>query len=361
MSSSRLAEIEAEGQAIWLDAIKRSYLGTGNYLDRLIDDGDIYGLTSNPSIFAAAVAGSDEYDEQVGQLAREGKDAAAILWEVMKADITSACDQFADLYASSDGEHGFVSIEVDPSKAFDTEGTIAQGQQLWQEVDRPNLMVKVPGTEAGLAAITALIAEGINVNVTLLFSVERYQAVMEAYIDGLEQAKDAGRDLSTIASVASFFISRVDAKVDPLLDEDSPIRGKVAIANAQAAYTAFTDVCMSERWMAVSAAGARAQRPLWASTSTKDPSYPDTMYVDELIGPNTVNTVPEATLDAVRDHGASAADRLSGTGPESVRTLEALDDAGVDLAQITKELENEGVDKFVASFDEAVQTVADAL
>ncbi|MEE8602294.1 transaldolase [Euzebya tangerina] len=361
MSTSRLAAIERQGQAIWLDSIKRSYLGEGNYLDQLISDGDIYGLTSNPSIFASAVAGSDEYDEQVASLAAEGKDAAAILWEVMKADITFACDQFADLYASSDGLHGYVSIEVDPSKAFDTDGTIEQGRALWNKIDRPNLMVKVPGTEPGLAAITALIGEGVNVNVTLLFSVDRYQQVMSAYMDGLAQARDAGRNLASIASVASFFVSRVDAKVDPMLPEDSDLRGRVAIANAQAAFTAFMEVCMSERWKELSASGAAVQRPLWASTSTKDPSYPDTLYVDELVGPNTVNTVPEATLDAVRDHGAEPTDRLSGTGPAAVRTLSALSDAGIDLDQVTKELETEGVEKFIASFEEAVATVDEAL
>ena len=359
--TSRPAQIESEGQAIWLDSIKRSYLGPDGYLQRLIDAGDVYGLTSNPSIFAAAVAGEDDYDQQVAALHAEGHDAREILWEVMKTDIQGAADQFAGLYAESDRLHGYVSIEVDPAKAFDTDATVAQARELWSELAAPNLMVKVPGTEPGLAAITTLIADGINVNVTLLFSVERYRAVMEAYLTGLERRHDAGEDLAGIASVASFFVSRVDAKVDALLGEDHELRGKVAIANARAAYAAFTETFSGERWERLAAAGAMVQRPLWASTSTKDPSYPDTMYVDELVGPQTVNTVPEATLDATRDHGASPSDQLSGAGGDAAAVLASLDEAGVDLAQVTKELETEGVEKFISSFDEAVATVADQL
>ncbi|CAN5316683.1 transaldolase [soil metagenome] len=358
---TRLTAIERAGQAIWLDSIKRSYLGEDGFLSELIAAGDIYGLTSNPSIFAAAVAGDDMYDDQVGQLAASGSDAREILWAVMKADICDACDAFAELYEASEALHGYVSIEVDPSKAFDTTGTIEQARELWAQIDRPNLMVKVPGTEAGLAAITALIAEGINVNVTLLFSVDRYAQVMEAHLAGLEQRHAGGGDLSRVASVASFFVSRVDAKVDPLLPDGHPLRNRIAIANARAAYGAFEGVRASERWSVLARAGAMVQRPLWASTSTKDPALPDTLYVDELVGPDTVNTVPEATLDAVRDHSADPVDRLTGSGPAAVGRLAALADEGIDLDQVTKELEAEGVEKFNAAFDEAVATVDRAI
>jgi transaldolase len=358
---SKLQKIERLGQAIWLDSIKRSYLGSGGYLQQLIEAGDIYGLTSNPSIFAAAVAGEDTYDEQVRDLAASGASAHEILWSVMTDDVTAACDAFADLHAASDGLHGCVSIEVEPGHAFDTDATVTQARQLWADIDRPNLMVKVPGTEPGLAAITTLIAEGINVNVTLLFSVERYLAVMDAHLSGLEQRLAAGGSLSHVSGVASFFVSRVDGKVDPLLPDGHRLRSTIAIANARAAYAAFEQVRDDERWQALAAAGARVQRPLWASTSTKDPSLSDTLYVDELVGPDTVNTVPEATLDAVRDHGATPSDNLTGTGPDAYAKLGELADLGIDLDQITADLEAEGVEKFVAAFDEAVATVASAL
>ncbi|MGI9016391.1 MAG: transaldolase [Euzebya sp.] len=356
-----LQAIEQAGQAIWLDSIKRSYLGEDNYLDRLIRAGEIYGLTSNPSIFAAAVADDDTYDQQVSDLADQGADAAEILWTIMKADVTAACDQFAELYRSSDRLHGYVSIEVDPSKAFDTSGTVEQALQLWHEIDRPNLMVKVPGTAPGLPAITQLISQGVNVNVTLLFGVQRYREVMDAYMSGLEQRLEAGGDLTHVASVASFFVSRVDAKVDPLLGEDDELRSTIAIANARVAYAAFAEVTASGRWQHLVDEGAKAQRPLWASTSTKDPSLPDTLYVDELLGPDTVNTVPEATLDAVRDHGGPPADRLTGTGAQAAQRLGQLEQLGIDLDQVTKELEAEGVEKFIASFEEAVQSVAEQI
>lgn len=361
MTDNRLQAIEEQGQAIWLDSIQRSYLGEGNYLDELISSGQIYGLTSNPSIFAKAVADDSMYDDQVDSLAAEGATAADILWAIIKDDIRAACDQFADLYESSDGLHGYVSIEVDPSRAYDTEGTITQARKLWREIDRPNLMVKVPGTEPGLPAITTLIADGINVNVTLLFGVDRYRAVMDAYMTGLEQRVKNDQGVSRVASVASFFVSRVDSLVDSKLPEDHELKSGIGIANARVAYAAFQAVVASDRWQALAAKGAKVQRPLWASTSTKDPSLPDTLYVDELTGPDTVNTVPESTLEAVRDHGATPDDRLTGTESQARERLQALEDAGVDLAQVTKELENEGVDKFIASFEEAVQTVRDGI
>ncbi len=361
MSDNRLRDIERAGQAIWLDSIKRSYLGEGKYLGELIDGGSIYGLTSNPSIFAAAVADDELYEDQVSRLREDGADAAQILWAVMKSDVTSACDQFAPLYDSSDGLHGYVSIEVDPSNAFDTAATVAQARELWSEIDRPNLMVKVPGTEPGLAAISDLIADGININVTLLFSVDRHRAVMDAHMTGLERRLADGGDLSHVASVASFFVSRVDGKVDASLPEGHELRSTIAIANARVAYAAFLQVTASDRWATLADAGAMVQRPLWASTSTKSPELPDTLYVDELVGPDTVNTVPEGTLDAVTDHGAEPEDRLTGRGPEAMARLSQLADLGVDLDQITKELESEGVEKFIASFDEAVATIAEQL
>ncbi|WP_341251950.1 transaldolase [Euzebya pacifica] len=355
-----LQKIHDAGQAIWLDSIKRSYLGEGAYLDRLISAGEIHGLTSNPAIFAKAVAEDDTYDAQVDPMVEQGADAREILWAVMKDDIVAACDQFAAVYESSDGADGYVSIEVDPAHAFDTERTVSEALSLWQEIDRPNLMVKVPGTEPGLAAITRLIGEGLNVNVTLLFSVDRHRAVMDAYMAGLERRRDAGGKLDHIASVASFFVSRVDAKVDGLLPEGHDLRGKVAIANARAAYGAFLEVTASDRWQSLAADGAKPQRPLWASTSTKDPSLPDTLYVDELVGPQTVNTVPEPTMDATRDHGAEPTDNLNGRVDEALALLARLPELGVDLGQVTKELETEGVEKFVDSFEEAVATVAGA-
>jgi transaldolase len=355
----RPAEIEAVGQALWLDAIRRSWLGEGGYLARRIAAGDVYGLTSNPTIFAGAVADGTDYDAQVAELREGGASAADVLWAVMRSDITAACDAFAELYASSGRRHGYVSIEVDPASAFDTAATVAQGRQLWAAVDRPNLMIKVPGTEPGLEAITALLAEGINVNVTLLFSVARHRAVMDAHMAGLERRLESGGDVTGVASVASFFVSRVDAKVDPLLPDDHDLRATTAIANARVAYGAFREVVAGERWQRLAAAGATPQRPLWASTSTKDPSLPDTLYVDQLVGPDTVNTVPEATLDAVRDHGAPPVDRLTGTAEASQAQLDQLADLGIDLDQVTKELEAEGVEKFVASFEEAVRTIAE--
>lgn len=359
-ATNPLTAIHQAGQAIWLDSIKRSYLGADGYLQRLVDAGEVWGLTSNPSIFAKAVAGDTTYDDQVGALTAEGADARQILWSVMKADIVDACDLFAPVYERTDAEHGYVSIEVDPAKAFDTDATVAEARALWAEIDRPNLLVKVPGTEPGLAAITTLIADGINVNVTLLFSVERYRSVMEAYVSGLERRMEAGKPLDHVASVASFFVSRVDSKVDALLADGDPLRGTVAIANARAAYAACLQVTGTPRWQTVAQAGARVQRPLWASTSTKDPAYPDTLYVDELVGPNTVNTVPESTLDAVRDHGAAPTDQLTDNAADAAAVLHRLAEKGIDLGQVTKELETEGVEKFVTSFEEAVATVAAA-
>ena len=347
-----LQQLQALGQSVWLDSITRSYLEPGGYLPTLIDAGEVDGLTSNPSIFEKALGSDHSYDEQLSEL--KGTDPREALWALMKRDIAGACDLFLPLYRESDGTKGFVSIEVDPAKAFDTEETVSEGLLLFRELDRPNLMVKVPGTEPGLGAIPRLLAEGVNVNVTLLFSVARYEAVAEAYIEGLRLRAEAGGDVSSIASVASFFVSRVDTKVDEIVDQ--PALATAAVANARAAYESFERIFRGSDFAELAEAGARVQRPLWASTSTKSAKYRDVIYVEELAGPDTVNTMPEATLDAFRDHGV-VEDRLSGTGGEAKHQLQRLSEQGVDLAQITKELETEGVDKFVDAFEAAVATV----
>jgi transaldolase len=350
-----LQQLRRLGQSVWLDSLRRSYLSPDGYLARLLDAGEVDGLTSNPTIFEKAIAEDDAYTEQLRTLS--GGDPREALGELMKSDVLAACDLFLPLYRESDGAHGFVSIEVDPSKAFDTEETVSEALLLFRELDRPNLMVKVPGTEPGLEAITRLIAEGVNVNVTLLFSVARYEAVAEAYLAGLRARLEAG-EAPDVASVASFFVSRVDSKVDEQLGGTHARLATAAIANARVAYQSFERVFRGPDFADLAAEGARVQRPLWASTSTKNPALPDTLYVDELAGPDTVSTMPEATLDAVRDHG-TVEDRLSGAGGEARHQLDRLAEAGVDLDQVTKDLETEGVDKFVASFDSAVATVAE--
>jgi transaldolase len=346
-----LQQLQELGQSVWLDSLRRSYLGEDGYLARLIGAGELDGLTSNPTIFQKALAEDEAYEPQLRELA--STDPRDALWKVMKADVGEACDLFLPLYEASDGRKGFCSLEVDPSKAFDTEGTVSDALELFRDLGRPNLMVKVPGTEAGLPAITRLIAEGVNVNVTLLFSVRRYEAVAEAFLEGLRRSRDAGGDLSRIASVASFFVSRVDTKVDKILGDDRPRLATAGILNSRVAYGSFERIYASAGWQELADEGARPQRLLWASTSVKDDFYPDTLYVQELAGPQTVNTMPESTLDAFRDHG-EVADRLTGTVTEARQQLERLAEQGVDMEVITKELESEGVEKFVDSFEDAV-------
>jgi len=350
-----LQELRRLGQSVWLDSIQRSYLEPGGYLSQLIAADEIDGLTSNPSIFEQALGKDPSYEAQMGEL--KGSDPRAALWALMKADVKGACDQFLPMWQASSGALGYVSIEVDPSRAFDTAGTIADAQQLWDELDRPNLMIKVPGTEPGLAAITEILARGINVNVTLLFSVERYEQVIAAYLAGVRELIARGGDASSVRSVASFFVSRVDSKVDALLGADHPRLATAAIANARLAYGSFLREFSSPAFEELAAAGAHVQRPLWASTSTKNPAYRDVLYVEELAGPDTVNTMPEVTLDAYRDHGITE-DRISTTVDDAAALLAQLADDGIDLGQITKELETEGVEKFVQSFDAAVAAVA---
>jgi transaldolase len=347
----RLREL---GQSVWLDSIRRSYLPEGGYLDRLVAAGEVDGLTSNPTIFQQAIASEGLYADQLRAL--RGSDPRDALWALMRTDVRDACDRFLPLYERSRGASGFVSIEVDPADAFDTEATVSEALLLASDLDRPNLMVKVPGTEPGLEAVTRLIAAGVNVNVTLLFAVPRYEAVVHAYLEGLRRLADAGGDLTRVASVASFFVSRVDGKVDALLGEGHPLLATAAIANARVAYGVFEQVTSSPDWAELAADGARPQRPLWASTSTKNPAYSDVLYVEELAGPDSVDTMPESTLDAFRDHGR-VSDRLTGSVEEAGGTLARLAEEGVDLQQVTKELEAEGVEKFVASFEEAVESV----
>lgn len=353
-----LQQLHDLGQAVWLDSIQRSYLADGGYLPRLIAAGELWGLTSNPTIFDDALGSDDTYDEQLRELA--GSDPRDALWAIMKRDVAGACDAFLDVWRETDGRHGQVSIELDPSSAYDTETSVAEGLAIFGEIDRPNLMIKVPGTEPGLPAITRLLAEGVNVNVTLLFSVARYDAVITAFMDGVRQRLERDEDVSRLTSVASFFVSRVDSKVDALVDggvQSQPLTA--GIANARVAYDTFGQRFGDDGGFAeLAAAGARVQRPLWASTSTKNDAYSDVIYVEQLAGPDTVNTMPESTLDATREQ-VDVADRLDGAGDEARAHLDRLRQEGVDLAQITKELEAEGVEKFEASFESAVETVAE--
>lgn len=353
-----LQQLGELGQAVWLDSIKRSYLGDGGYLAGLIGAGELRGLTSNPTIFDSALGSDDSYDEQLREL--QGSDPRDALWAIMKRDVTGACDEFLPLWRDTDGRHGQVSIELDPSSAYDTERSVSEGLALFAEIDRPNLMVKVPGTEAGLPAITRLLAEGVNVNVTLLFSVARYDAVISAFMDGVRQRLERGEDTARLTSVASFFVSRVDNKVDALFDDGvQPAAPLTAgVANARVAYDLFLQRFADDGEFAdLAAEGARVQRPLWASTSTKNDAYSDVIYVEQLAAPRTVDTMPENTIDDARDH-ADIEDRVTGRADEARAHLDRLRQEGMDLDQITKELEAEGVEKFEASFESAVDTVA---
>jgi transaldolase len=346
----RLGEL---GQSPWYDYITRDLVASGE-LARLIREDGLRGMTSNPTIFEKAVAASGAYDEDIRRLGREGRSPGEIFEALAVADVRAACDEFAELHRRTGGLDGQVSLEVSPELANDTEATIQEAHRLWSALGRPNAMIKIPGTQAGLPAITRCIADGISVNVTLLFSVERYAGVIEAWLAGMEQRLERGRPLEPVASVASFFVSRVDGKVDPLLDRGSPgatppLRGRIAIANAAAAYRLFEWSLGTPRWDRLAKAGARPQRPLWASTSTKDPRYPDTYYVEALVAPRTVNTLPPETFAAYRDHGRPAV-RIRESIAAATGELKALAEAGIDLAAVTRELEEDGVAKFAASY-----------
>jgi transaldolase len=350
----RLGEL---GQSPWYDYITRDLVTSGE-LRRLIRDDGLRGMTSNPTIFEKAIAGSAAYDADIRRLGEQGRTTAEIFEELAVADVRAACDEFAGLHQVTGGVDGQVSLEVSPTLAHDARATIHEAERLWGAVDRPNAMIKIPGTEAGLPAITHCIARGISVNVTLLFSVERYAAVIEAWLTGLEQRQAEGRELVPVASVASFFVSRVDGKVDPLLDQagHEGLRGRIAIANACAAYGLFEWSLGTPRWQRLAQAGARPQRPLWASTSTKDPRYPDTFYVEALVAPRTVNTLPPETFAAYRDHGSPAVRIHEGMAATPER-LKALTAAGIDLATVTRELEDDGVAKFAASYTGVLGTI----
>ncbi|MHA3022145.1 transaldolase [Mycobacterium sp. BMJ-28] len=354
-----LAALSAAGVSVWLDDLSRDRLQTGN-LQQLIDTRSVVGVTTNPSIFQAALSKGTAYDAQVKELAERGADVDATIRTVTTDDVRNACDVLAKAYEASGGVDGRVSIEVDPRLAHDTDKTILQAIELWKIVDRPNLLIKIPATEAGLPAITAVIAEGISVNVTLIFSVERHRAVMDAYLTGLEKAAEAGHDLAKIHSVASFFVSRVDTEIDARLEKiGSPealaLRGLAGVANARLAYAAYEEVFGGGRFLKLAEAGARVQRPLWASTGVKNPDYSDTLYVTELVAANTVNTMPEKTLEAVADHGAVTGDTISGTAAEAQEVFDKLSAIGIDLTDVFLVLENEGVDKFEKSWGELLE------
>jgi transaldolase len=363
-----LAELSEAGVSVWLDDLSRDRLRSGN-LAELINTKSVVGVTTNPSIFQAALSTGTAYAAQVSELASRGADVDATIRTATTDDVREACDVLRPQYRASNGVDGRVSIEVDPRLAHDTDKTILQAIELWKIVDRPNTLIKIPATLAGLPAITAVLAEGISVNVTLIFSVERHRAVMDAYLSGLEAAQQAGHDLNTIHSVASFFVSRVDTEIDKRLeaigtDEALALRGLAGVANARLAYAAYEEVfCSGGRWTALAEAGGWVQRPLWASTGVKNPDYSDTLYVTELVGPNTVNTMPEKTLDAVADHGEVTGDTLSGTGPQSQVVFDDLEAVGIDLTDVFRHLEDDGVDKFEKSWQElldATQSQLDA-
>lgn len=363
MSESPLLQLQAAGQSVWLDNIARGLLEGGG-LKKLIERG-VTGVTSNPTIFAKAIGGSSDYDAGIQELRGQGKDADQVAWELILRDIRDGADTLKPVFDRTGKADGFISIEVSPKLADDTEGTVAMVSDLRRRAGKENVMVKIPATKAGLPAIRQSIAAGINVNVTLIFSVDRYDEVVDAYLSGLEDLQARGGDLSRVASVASFFVSRVDTKVDKLLgavhgenaERAKSLQGKIAIANSKLAYAHWKQLFSGPRWARLEAAGAKKQRCLWASTSTKNPDYPDTYYVAELIGPDTVDTMPPATIDAFEDHGVVR--RTLDADMEAAQAdLEALPDLGIDLAQATYELEREGVKAFDDSFDELLATVA---
>jgi len=361
-NTKALSEI---GVSIWLDDLSRERIQTGN-LAHLIAERDVVGVTTNPTIFAGALANGTSYEEQVAELAGRGADAEEAVFRITTDDVRDACDIFRPIFDLTDGQDGRVSIEVSPTLAHDTDGTIAQAIELASTVDRPNVLIKIPATKAGLPAISAVLAEGISVNVTLIFSLERYREVIDAYLDGIERAKAAGKDLSLIRSVASFFVSRVDTEVDKRLaaigtDEALALKARAGIANAQLAYEVYEEAFATDRAKSLLAQGAHKQRPLWASTGVKDPSLPDTLYVTELAVADTVNTMPEKTLEATSDHAVLHGDAVTGSYGAAREVLADLADVGIDIDDVTELLEREGVEKFIVSWNELLETVDAAL
>ncbi|MEU5946716.1 transaldolase [Micromonospora sp. NPDC047465] len=365
MTKDRLGELSAAGVAIWLDDLSRTRLSSGG-LDQLRREKHLVGVTSNPTIFAKALSDADEYDWQLKDLAIRGVDVEEAVRMLTTYDVRWACDVMRPAYDATAGVDGRVSIEVDPRLAHETEKTVAEAGALWWLIDRPNLFIKIPATEAGLPAITATLAQGISVNVTLIFGLDRYCQVMDAFLAGLEQAKANGHDLSKIGSVASFFVSRVDTEVDKRLEkigsaEAKALRGKAAIANAKLAYERYGTVFSSDRWQALADAGAHPQRPLWASTSTKNPDYRDVIYVEELIAPGTVNTMPEPVIHAYADHGETHGDTITGSYDDARKVFTDLESVGVDMADVIATLEREGVEKFEASWLQLLDGVRKSL
>jgi transaldolase len=359
--SDHLKELSAVGVSIWLDDLNRPLITSGG-LQSLIDSSSVVGVTTNPSIFAAALAGSDAYDDQIKGLEAEGKTVDEAVFALTTADVRDACDIMLAVYRATGGQDGRVSIEVDPRLAHDTTRTVEAARALHAAVDRPNVHIKIPATVEGLPAISQTLTMGISVNVTLIFSLDRYRGVMNAFLTGLEQARRAGLDLSAIHSVASFFVSRVDTEVDKRLDalgthEAAALKGKAGVANARLAYQAYEEVFSTPRWANLAAGGAHKQRPLWASTGVKDPAYKDTMYVVDLAAPNTVNTMPTKTMLAVADHGQIAGDQVTGNYDDAGNVLDALARLGVSYADVTAVLEREGVEKFDRSWAELLAGV----
>ncbi len=367
MSSNPLERLGALGQSIWLDYIRRDLIAGGG-LRRLIEEDGLRGMTSNPSIFEKAISDSHDYDEDIRAMARKGNGVDAIYETLSQRDVQSAADEFRPLYDRTDGIDGYVSLEVNPHLAHDTNGTTAEARRLWAALNRPNVLIKVPATAEGLPAIRQLISEGISVNVTLLFGLPRYRQVVEAYISGIEARAVQGKPVKHVASVASFFVSRIDALADPLLekliaqggkeaDPAKKTRGQIAVASAKMAYQIHKEIFGGYRFRKLAAQGARVQRLLWASTSTKNPDYSDVKYVEALIGPDTVNTAPLETLDAYRDHGEPKA-RLEQDVEEARHVLERLPELGISIDNVTRQLEDEGVDKFNKPFDKLMETLA---
>jgi len=366
MKTNPLLNLKNFGQSIWLDYTRRDLMASGA-LRRLIDEDGLCGMTSNPSIFEKAIAGSGIYDEDIRSMSRDGKSAFAIYDVLSQGDVQSAADEFRKVYDELDGKDGFVSLEVNPHLANDTENTIQEARRLWAALNRPNVFIKVPATGAGLPAIQQLISEGINVNVTLLFGLPRYRQVASAFLAGLEARAKKGQPIKHVTSVASFFVSRMDTLVDPLLEKfiaeggakadlARKLRGQVAIASAKVAYQIYKEIFESQRFNELAKHGARVQRLLWASTSTKNPDYNDLKYVEALIGAETINTVPAETLDAYRDHGQPES-RLELNVPEANWVLQSLPELGIDIDQVTQQLEDEGVKKFNQAFDNLINAV----
>ncbi|MGW2034785.1 transaldolase [Streptomyces sp. NPDC001811] len=360
-----LKRLADEGVSIWLDDLSRKRITSGS-LAELVASGSAVGVTTNPSIFQAAIGSGEGYEEQLTDLAVRGVTVDEAVRMMTTADVRDAADILRPVYDASAGRDGRVSIEVDPRLAHETEATVAEAKQLAWLVDRPNVMIKIPATKAGLPAITEVIGLGISVNVTLIFSLERYREVMAAYLAGLEKARERGVDLATIHSVASFFVSRVDSEIDKRLtalgtDEALALKGRAALANARLAYEAYEEVFTSGRWTALAADGANKQRPLWASTGVKDPAYKDTLYVDELVAPGTVNTMPEATLKAVADHGEITGDTVTGGYAQARADLAAVERLGISYDEVVGQLENEGVAKFEVAWQDLLEAVAKSL